>query len=101
MSRIFLSVSFLFFGVLWAFGQAVDSSRVYELQEAVVVGRGGIAKEVIPVQVLAGEELERLSVHSVADALFFGGAGEGLRWDRRVEDGEYPEYGQSACGGVL
>lgn len=74
MSRIFLSVSFLFFGVLWASGQAVDSSRVYELQEAVVVGRGGIAKEVIPVQVLAGEELERLSVHSVADAMrYFSG----------------------------
>ena len=74
MSRIFLSVSFLFFGVLWASGQAVDSSRVYELQEAVVVGRGGIAKEVIPVQVLVGKELERLSVHSVADAMrYFSG----------------------------
>ena len=65
MSRVFLFVVFLMWCAPWVCGQTVDSARVYELQEAVVVGRG-MAKEVVPVQVLAGEELERLSVHSVA-----------------------------------
>ncbi len=42
--------------------------------EVVVVGSTAADKSVIPVQRLAGEELERLSAHSVADALrYFSG----------------------------
>lgn len=44
---------------------ALDS--IHHLNE-VVVTANRLSKEVIPVQILAGEQLQRLSVHSVADA---------------------------------
>lgn len=47
--------------------------RVLSIKE-VVVSASRLEKEVIPVQELRGEELKRLSVHSVADALrYFSG----------------------------
>ncbi|MDR2361425.1 MAG: hypothetical protein LBD91_01690, partial [Prevotellaceae bacterium] len=47
-------------------GRPVDSLRV--LHEVVVVGQQTPA-EIIPVQTMSGEALQRLSAHSVADAL--------------------------------
>lgn len=46
---------------------------VFQLQNIVVKGNP-IRKEILPVQVLSGKEMSRLSVHSVADALrYFSG----------------------------
>lgn len=54
-------------------GQAVDTTRVYEIRE-VTVSAGRIHREAVPVQRLDGKVLERLSSHSVADALrYFSG----------------------------
>jgi outer membrane cobalamin receptor len=54
-------------------GQAVDTTRVYEIQE-VTVSADRIRREVIPVQRLDGKTLERLGNQSVADALrYFSG----------------------------
>ncbi|MDR2449701.1 MAG: Plug domain-containing protein, partial [Prevotellaceae bacterium] len=52
---------------------SLDTSRVYTLHEVVVVGQQA-PTEIIPVQILSGEALQRLSAHSVADALrYFSG----------------------------
>jgi outer membrane cobalamin receptor len=57
-----------------AFAQVeVDTTRVYTIEEVRIYGRT-IEKEVIPVQTLAGKELQKLSVYSVADAMrYFSG----------------------------
>ena len=47
------------------YAQTVDSTKTYHIEE-VSVSAQRIRKEVIPVQMLAGEELQKLSVHSVA-----------------------------------
>lgn len=53
--------------------EKADSTKVHSLSE-VVVTADRIQKEVIPVQVLSGTQLEKLSVHSVADAVrYFSG----------------------------
>lgn len=53
--------------------QQQDSSRIRHLDSVVVTGER-IRKEIVPVQVLRGEALRKLSVHSVADALrYFSG----------------------------
>lgn len=53
--------------------QDTDSLKSHNINEVVVFG-DRINKEVIPVQVLGGAELKRLSAHSVADALrYFSG----------------------------
>ena len=53
--------------------QNVDSTKMYHIDE-VDVSAPRVRKEVIPVQVMEGKVLERLSVHSVADALrYFSG----------------------------
>lgn len=50
-----------------------DSTRRITIDEVVVYGNR-IKREVIPVQVLSGESLKKLSVHSVADAVrYFSG----------------------------
>lgn len=55
------------------YAQTVDSTKTYHIEE-VSVSAQRIRKEVIPVQMLAGEELQTLSVHSVADAIrYFSG----------------------------
>lgn len=52
-------------------GTVLDS--IQTINEVVVSGRG-IQKEIIPVQILSGEQLKKLSTHSVADALrYFSG----------------------------
>ncbi|MDR0692566.1 MAG: TonB-dependent receptor plug domain-containing protein, partial [Prevotellaceae bacterium] len=52
---------------------SLDTSKVYSLHEVVVVGQQPNA-EIIPVQTLSNEMLQRLSAHSVADALrYFSG----------------------------
>jgi outer membrane cobalamin receptor len=57
-----------------AFAQmSLDTSKIYSLHEVVVIGQQPAA-EIIPVQSLSGEALQRLSAHSVADALrYFSG----------------------------
>lgn len=51
----------------------VDTTRAHAIHEVTVVA-SKIAKEVIPVQTLTGAQLEKLSAHSVADAVrYFSG----------------------------
>lgn len=55
------------------FTQKVDSTKMYFIDE-VTVSAQQIRKDIIPVQTLFGEELQKLSVHSVADAIrYFSG----------------------------
>lgn len=72
----FLSGLFLFTNVVKLSAQSdqkVDTTRIYGIREVVIPG-SRIVKEVIPVQTLDGEELKKLSVHSVADAIrYFSG----------------------------
>ena len=50
-----------------------DTTKMYHIKEAVVSAKQ-IQKEIIPVQILSGAALQKLSVHSVADALrYFSG----------------------------
>ena len=50
-----------------------DSLRMLQIDEVTVIGNR-TPKEVIPVQILSGKELKKLSVHSVADAVrYFSG----------------------------
>lgn len=50
-----------------------DTTKMYHIKEAVVSAKL-IQKEIIPVQILSGAALQKLSVHSVADALrYFSG----------------------------
>lgn len=51
---------------------SVDSLRTHTIQEITVIGRQ--MKEIVPAQVLSGEQLQRLNSHSVSDALrYFSG----------------------------
>ncbi len=53
--------------------QEADTLKYLDIDKVVVSG-DKINKEVIPVQTLGGEELERLSAHSIADAMrYFSG----------------------------
>lgn len=53
----------------------IDTGKVYRIEEVTITVKRRIMKEVIPVQTLSGLELERLSEHSVADAIrYFSGA---------------------------
>ena len=55
-----------------AYGQTPQDS-LYHIREVVVTGRV-VRREVIPVQELSGERLQRLNSHNVADALrYFSG----------------------------
>ncbi|MEG0163082.1 MAG: TonB-dependent receptor plug domain-containing protein, partial [Mucinivorans sp.] len=66
--RIILSLTLLVCAVAPLRAQRQDT-----IQSVVVVGQR-IKKEIIPVQVLMGDGLRRLSVHSVADAVrYFAG----------------------------
>ncbi|MDR1156226.1 MAG: TonB-dependent receptor plug domain-containing protein [Bacteroidales bacterium] len=59
--------------VAGVFARDIDTVRVHEIQE-VTVTADRIRREIIPVQRLEGKLLERLSSHSVADALrYFSG----------------------------
>ena len=59
-------------GVPEAYGQTPQDS-LYHIREVVVTGRV-VRREVIPVQELSGERLQRLNSHNVADALrYFSG----------------------------
>ena len=83
----------LFGNYSWA--QKVDTTKVYNIDE-VVVSAKRVQKEVIPVQTMEGPVLQRLTVHSVADALrYFSGV--------QIKDygGEYPGDGDQTRGGVL
>ncbi|WP_455498225.1 TonB-dependent receptor [Coprobacter sp.] len=58
-----------------AWGQTadIDTAKIYQLKEVILTGRT-TNREVIPAQTLSGKQLERLSVHSVADAIrYFSG----------------------------
>ena len=53
--------------------EVIDSIRLLEIDEVTVIGHR-TANEVVPVQTLSGDKLERLSAHSVADAVrYFSG----------------------------
>ncbi|PXZ44711.1 TonB-dependent receptor [Sanguibacteroides justesenii] len=55
------------------YAQQQDTTKMYHIKEAVVSAKQ-IQKEIIPVQILSGATLQKLSVHSVADALrYFSG----------------------------
>lgn len=73
-----LQLLFLCIGVLITtstFGQTQkkDSTKSHQISEVVITAKR-LPKEIIPVQVMAGNELQKLSVHSVADAIrYFSG----------------------------
>ena len=51
----------------------IDTTKTYQLKEVVFTGKT-INRDVVPAQTLSGKQLERLSVHSVADAIrYFSG----------------------------
>ncbi len=55
-------------------GIPVDSARLFSIDGVSVLGSRPVAREVIPAQVLSGEELQRLNTVSVADAIrYFSG----------------------------
>ena len=61
------------FSPLYAQQEKADSLRQHQLDE-VVVTASFVPKEIIPVQQLSGDQLQRLSSHNVADALrYFSG----------------------------
>ena len=52
----------------------VDTLRMYQIGEVVITSSKTMTKDLIPVQMLKGKELEKLTVHSVADAIrYFSG----------------------------
>ena len=52
----------------------VDTLRMYQIGEVVITSSKTVTKDLIPVQMLKGAELEKLTVHSVADAIrYFSG----------------------------
>lgn len=62
-----------FYISLFADGEKVDSAHVHHIRN-VIVSALQIHKDIIPVQVLQGEELNKLNAHSVADAIrYFSG----------------------------
>ncbi|MDR1340276.1 MAG: TonB-dependent receptor [Prevotellaceae bacterium] len=66
------TVILLLSGASRVFAQNIDTVKVYNLGEVVIVGYN--TREIIPVQQLRGKELENLSAHSVADAIrYFSG----------------------------
>ena len=70
-TRWFMALLCMAAGSLWCHGQVLDSVQL--VGEVTVVGQKTF-REVIPSQTLGGAELERLSTHSVADALrYFSG----------------------------
>ncbi len=76
MARSFL---LLLFSILLTTGHATaqqEADTLYnmlDIEEVTVIGNR-VAKEVIPVQTLSGESLQRLSTHSIADAArYFSG----------------------------
>lgn len=73
-SRAWLTVTFALLLCQPLFSQQrLDTTKVFEIDEVTVIGNR-VQKEVIPVQVLSGEQLRKLSVYSVADAVrYFSG----------------------------
>lgn len=68
----------------------------------VTVTANRIPKEIIPIQLLSGEQLQRLSVHSVADALLFlWRSNQRLWWYRRIEDGQCEKSWAAITNGVF
>ncbi len=67
---LFLMLATLCTGVA---AEDIDSLRRLDIKEVVILGNK-VNKEIIPVQSLSGERLERLSAHSIADAArYFSG----------------------------
>lgn len=51
-----------------------DTLKTYQIDEVVITSSRKVSKDLIPVQLLSGKELEKLTVHSVADAIrYFSG----------------------------
>lgn len=70
---IALSVLLLSLTIKVCSQQRPDTTKTYSIGEVTVVG-SKINRELIPVQSLSGEQLKRLSAHSVADAVrYFSG----------------------------
>lgn len=73
MQRIALSFTLLVCVVCQSAAQIIERDTVQTIAEVVVLGER-VKKEIIPVQILSGEALRQLSVHSVADAVrYFSG----------------------------
>lgn len=52
----------------------IDTLRIYHIDEVTITSSKVSSKEIIPVQIMEGKQLEKLSVHSVADAIrYFSG----------------------------
>lgn len=70
-----LTVTFLLITtLLHAQRSKVDTLHTYWIDEVTVTSSKKLSKEIIPVQIMEGAQLEKLSVHSVADAIrYFSG----------------------------
>lgn len=67
---IFLTLNAL----LHAQQNKIDTLRIYHIDEVTITSSKVSSKEIIPVQIMEGKQLEKLSVHSVADAIrYFSG----------------------------
>ena len=61
---------------------------IQRLDEVVVTAKK--YKEVIPAQILKGEELQRLNSFSVADAIRYFSTNKRLWWCRRTQNYQHP-----------
>ncbi|WP_455585146.1 TonB-dependent receptor [Bacteroides sp.] len=70
-----LMVAFLLLpALLHAQRNKVDTLHTYWIDEVTVTSSRKLSKEIIPVQIMEGAQLEKLTVHSVADAIrYFSG----------------------------
>lgn len=70
-----ITVTFLLLTTLvYAQRNKVDTLHTYWIDEVTVTSSKKLSKEIIPVQIMEGAQLEKLSVHSVADAIrYFSG----------------------------
>lgn len=65
-----ITVTFLLLTTLvYAQRNKVDTLHTYWIDEVTVTSSKKLSKEIIPVQIMEGAQLEKLSVHSVADAI--------------------------------
>lgn len=70
LTGIFLALTTL----LHAQQNKVDTLRTYRIDEVTITSFKVLSKEIIPVQIMSGKQLEKLAVHSVADAIrYFSG----------------------------
>ena len=88
---IFLTLNAL----LHAQQNKIDTLRIYHIDEVTITSSKVSSKEIIPVQIMEGKQLEKLSVHSVADAIrYFSGVQTILVYFTMALNWETPRMGK-------